>query len=92
MVPQAAVAGVPRGGPERVSLWVGLPLWVVDAARTAEGPQASLLWAVDAALVEGHLMGAAGAGGGPGRGVSPPGGALGVWATPLPREGGAVGA
>lgn len=54
---------------ERVALRIDLSLRVVNAARTAECAQTSLLWTFYMAPTNGHLMGAAGAGGGPWRRV-----------------------
>lgn len=90
MVPQAAVAGGPRHGPERMSLRIGLSVRV-DAPGAAEGSHPPLFWALHAGLADGYLVRAAGTSRGPRGRVHRSGGAVGFCATLSPRDGGSIG-
>lgn len=95
LISKAAVPGGPAGGSQRVAVSQGLPVREVDAARTAERRHPALLGALQPAPVEGDLVGAAGAGCCPGRGVNagphPSGRAVGVPPAAAPGDGCTIG-
>lgn len=91
LVSKAAVPGGSTGGSQGMAVSQGLPVWEVDAARAAERRHPALLGALQPAPVEGDLVGAAGAGCCPRRGVygraHPSGRAVGVPPAAAPGDG-----
>lgn len=95
MVPQAAVPGGAARRPHRVPLGERLLVRVVDAAGAPERRHPPLLRALDPPPGERDFVGAAGAGGGPGRrvyaGAQAPGRAVRVAPASAPGDGRSIG-
>lgn len=91
VVPQAAVPGGAACRPHRVPFRESLLVRVVDAASTPKCRHPPLLRALDPPPGEGDFVGAAGAGGSPGRrvyaGAQAPGWAVGVAPASAPGDG-----